>query len=53
LKIFEGIFQNVGHTHPCVLHQDDGWDSVFFSGEAIDFAELLRREDFHGKLNEK
>src|SRR5207249_5070969 len=48
VKIFKSIFKNFGHTHPGVLHQNETRNPVFFGGKAIDFAELLRREDFHG-----
>ena len=37
----------LGNTHPGVLHEDETWDSVFFGGKAIDFAELFGREDSH------
>src|SRR6266480_2626435 len=47
IEIFELILENFGHTHAGVLHQDKTWDSIFFGGKAIDFAELFWREDSH------
>src|SRR5439155_23764763 len=47
IQIFESIFENVGHTPARVLHENQTGNSVFFSGKAIDFAELFGREDFH------
>ena len=47
IQVFELLFENLGHTHTRVLHENQTRNSVFFTGKAIDFAELFRREDFH------
>ena len=51
VEIFKSVFKNFGHTHPRVLHQNEARNPVFFGRKAIDFAQLLRREDFHGQGN--